>query len=325
MAESEERPLVTFIVLAYNQERFIEEAVSAAFAQDYSPLEIILSDDCSTDTTFDIMSRMAGEYSGPHIIRLNRNQPNLNIPGHVNRVIELAQGELVVLAAGDDISRPDRTSLLAAAWLKDDRLTDCVFSNCNDVDESGKFIQHRKVWRDIFDDLPSVARYGAVILGAPCAWTKRLFLKWGGLRTDLTAEDSTLTVRALLSGGVSYVDDYLVDYRRSNSSWLYRGARQISFRDKGKRLAEVSLANALSVLKDFETHADPKYLELACLRVRDARIVSDLYAKKSLIFSAAYHVLFGGMNFRNLLVHTYYLYVADIISAFRLKLAGPHA
>ena len=54
------QPLVSFILLGYNQEKFIREAISAAFSQIYSPLEIILSDDCSlVDDTFEIMKEMA--------------------------------------------------------------------------------------------------------------------------------------------------------------------------------------------------------------------------------------------------------------------------
>ena len=54
MSESFHKPLLTFAVGAYNQERFIREAVESAFAQTYSPLEIVLSDDCSRDRTFEI-------------------------------------------------------------------------------------------------------------------------------------------------------------------------------------------------------------------------------------------------------------------------------
>ena len=47
MADGTGRPLVTFYVIAYNQSRFVREAVESALAQTYSPLEILLSDDCS--------------------------------------------------------------------------------------------------------------------------------------------------------------------------------------------------------------------------------------------------------------------------------------
>jgi cellulose synthase/poly-beta-1,6-N-acetylglucosamine synthase-like glycosyltransferase len=40
------RPLVSFILLTYNQERFVNEAVEGALAQTYTPLEIIISDHC---------------------------------------------------------------------------------------------------------------------------------------------------------------------------------------------------------------------------------------------------------------------------------------
>jgi len=45
--KAQEKSLITLALVAYNQERFISEALEGAFAQTYSPLEIILSDDCS--------------------------------------------------------------------------------------------------------------------------------------------------------------------------------------------------------------------------------------------------------------------------------------
>jgi cellulose synthase/poly-beta-1,6-N-acetylglucosamine synthase-like glycosyltransferase len=45
--EAPEKPLVSFVLLSYNQEDFIIESVRSALSQTYEPLEIILSDDCS--------------------------------------------------------------------------------------------------------------------------------------------------------------------------------------------------------------------------------------------------------------------------------------
>jgi len=106
------RPLLTFLVAAYNQEQYIREAVEGAFRQTYSPLEIIISDDCSTDRTFAIASEMAAAYRGPHKILLNRNPTNLGISAHANRIMELTHGELVVASAGDDVSLPERTEVI---------------------------------------------------------------------------------------------------------------------------------------------------------------------------------------------------------------------
>ena len=67
-----ERPLVTFALFAYNQEKYIHEAVEGALAQTYEPLEIILSDDSSTDRTFEVMSELAKKYNGKNkvIVRI---------------------------------------------------------------------------------------------------------------------------------------------------------------------------------------------------------------------------------------------------------------
>ena len=56
---------MTFALLADNQEDYIRESVQGTFAQAYKQLEITLSDDCSSDRTYQIMQEMAGAYRGP--------------------------------------------------------------------------------------------------------------------------------------------------------------------------------------------------------------------------------------------------------------------
>ncbi len=114
---SEERPLVTFALLAYNQQDFVKEAIEAAFAQTYSPLEIILSDDCSSDRTFAIMQEMAAAYQGPHRVRLVKNEANMGLAQHFLARCREAEGEFVVVGAGDDISKPERATLAVAPLI----------------------------------------------------------------------------------------------------------------------------------------------------------------------------------------------------------------
>lgn len=104
-----ERPLVTFALFAYNQEKYIREAVEGAFSQTYEPLEIILSDDCSSDRTFEIMQEMAAEYKGPHRVVVRRSERNRGLGLHMRDVVLLVQTKYIVIAAGDDISLPQRT------------------------------------------------------------------------------------------------------------------------------------------------------------------------------------------------------------------------
>ena len=133
-----DRPIVTFALFAYNQERYIREAVESALAQTYEPLEIILSDDCSTDRTFEVMQQLVDAYAGPHRVILNRNTVNLGVTGHVNHVVfDLSHGEIIVAAAGDDISFPHRTKTLMDAWHAHSPCS-AITSGFVRIDASGK-------------------------------------------------------------------------------------------------------------------------------------------------------------------------------------------
>jgi len=126
-----DRPLVTFAVFAYNQEKYIREAVEGAFSQTYSPLEIILSDDCSSDRTFEIMEEMARRYEGPHRVVVRCEITNKGTLGHLLSASRISRGVFFVVAAGDDISLPNRTLALVEAMLP--AASDVAVASSDDV------------------------------------------------------------------------------------------------------------------------------------------------------------------------------------------------
>ena len=136
---SDSLPLCSFYLLSYNQSNFIEEALHGAFSQDYPNLEIIISDDNSTDDTWEKIQNFVKSHSTGHKIIMNRNQKNMGICGHINHVISLAHGEYIIASAGDDISLPQRTSNCVKEFLANPSAT-LVHSNFQTVDESGKII-----------------------------------------------------------------------------------------------------------------------------------------------------------------------------------------
>ncbi len=236
-----ERPLVTFAIIAYNQEKFIREAVEGAFAQTYEPLEIVLSDDCSTDRTFEIMQEMAANYNGPHKVILNRNEENRGIGGHVNRAMEVSKGEFIVVAAGDDISRPDRTTRLYEKVK--DRLSEpvSIYSGCEFIDEEGRLTgSMEKPVRSLPDDnrdelcegLSSGRIYG-FCLGATHAWTRATWRLFGDLHPEVIAEDNCISLRNALVGSVHFLPDHLVQ-RRFHGKNVY--AEVISPRSTADRM-----------------------------------------------------------------------------------------
>ncbi|MDW3137687.1 glycosyltransferase [Vibrio sp. 1288] len=208
-----ERPLVSFVLIAYNQEEYIKEAIEGALSQTYSPLEIILSDDCSRDRTFEIMREVAESYQGPHKIILNRNDPNLGIGGHINRVMSLSSGEFIVIGAGDDISLPERVSINVKTWQEKPD-TKLIYSDCYFVDESGDILEiHEPGPKMQNESLDNVITRNLWCLGAVSAIHRSVFDYFGPLMDGIVHEDRAWPTRAKLLGSISYINEPLIKYQ----------------------------------------------------------------------------------------------------------------
>ncbi len=208
-----QRPLVTFALFAYNQERFIGAAVTGVLAQTYAPLEIILSDDCSSDGTFRIMQSLVDAYRGPHRVRLLRAAANQGIGAHVNKVVGEASGELIVVAAGDDISLPHRTETLVNRWLAGGRRAHSLYSSSIVIDEMD---EASKVMESPPKNLPPAAAirsYMDGLQGCSHAWSREVFSVFGPMLPDTVCEDRVIALRSTLLGGIDYCPEALVKYR----------------------------------------------------------------------------------------------------------------
>lgn len=209
------RPLVTFALFAYNQEQFIREAVEGAFSQTYTPLEIILSDDCSLDRTFEIMQEMAAAYEGPHRVLLRRNAENCRLAGHINTVADEASGDIIVIAAGDDISHPKRTAIIAAEFQKPGPVY-AVLTGYSTIPEGAAARNYGRLNPRI-TSAEIICAGGGVQIGATYAYKARC-LHWPQkIPHWLQSEDRLLPFRAALLGTVRYIDRPLVYYRVSAS------------------------------------------------------------------------------------------------------------
>ena len=101
----EKLPLISILLPVYNVGKYVLIAVNSLQCQTYSNIEIIIVDDCSTDDTYDICSKLAASDSR---IRLFRNETNLKIALTLNRAFSVSCGEYIARMDGDDISLPNR-------------------------------------------------------------------------------------------------------------------------------------------------------------------------------------------------------------------------
>lgn len=226
-SKTEERPLVTFALFAYNQERFIKEAVEGALAQTYSPLEIYISDDCSSDNTFEIIKDLTKDYKGPHTLIINRNKQNLGIADHVNHIFSVTTGELVVMAAGDDISLPHRTEKMVEEWLKTDKPSG-IGCRYQVIDDHGNRI-NPKNWAYEEPD-PRILqvsrerqlyafadRKNPILLGAAACWSREIYVEFEPLGLK-NFEDVVFSLRSCLHKGLHFSKDILLLYRMHDTN-----------------------------------------------------------------------------------------------------------
>ena len=213
MTDTLEYPLITFALFAYNQEDLIQEAVEGALAQTYQPLEIIISDDCSTDQTYEVIKAKAASYSGPHKLVIRQNKTNLGISGHVNQIMNASHGKIIVLSAGDDIASPERTEKTAQAFQGDS--TCLVHTSVIYIDNEGKEVEGAKVEtlltrpHSIYDIAKSMSIDGRKC----CAIKRNLYEKYGKISYLNAYEDLVYGFRAALEGNCKYIDEPLVFYR----------------------------------------------------------------------------------------------------------------
>lgn len=261
-----DRPLVTFALFAYNQEKYIREAVEGAFSQTYEPLEIILSDDCSTDRTFEIMQEMAAAYKGPHEVRVEKTSENLGRYAFGRRVSSLlmqARGSLIVLAAGDDISEQDRVASLFQIWNANDRKAVCIHSKVQTIDEHGQVFGEEVGDNGIaYISLNEyVAKDGRGLIGATNAVSKQILDRFGALPDVILLEDGALGFRARLADGILFVPKALVKYRRHADNLTNQA--ELTSREALERFVRGLLGQQACYLGDYlksRQVIDPKFI-----------------------------------------------------------------
>ena len=251
---SNEKPLVTFALIAYNQEKFIQQAVESAFSQTYSPLEIILSDDCSTDGTYEILQEIVKNYNGNHKVILRQTPRNLGVLSHVLNAAYEANGKFIILAAGDDISKPERTQKLTDTWKTTNAWG--IHSRFDRIDENGILFGISERSDYLLKPDYRLRQYFYhqdgdvdIVHGVTSAYDKRLFDFLKNQKTDhILSEDGVFSLLLnLINEKIAFVDDSLVCYRThqgsiTNSSEINKTFTLQQIKDDIKKNASYSLS-----------------------------------------------------------------------------------
>ena len=184
------RPEVSGIMAAYNAASVIGQAIESVLAQTFEAWELIIVDDGSTDETWDSIRA----YRDPRI-KPQRLRRNMGAAKARNIAAGQAQGQFLAIVDADDISRPNRFELLAAALRRDSTLAVA----------SGQLLHllpdgtERHLVPYPTDEAEVLLRFRRGVMGvahAACMIRRATFMRYGGYHEGaLFAEDLDLFLR----------------------------------------------------------------------------------------------------------------------------------
>ncbi|MGL5015846.1 MAG: glycosyltransferase [Bacteroidales bacterium] len=94
-------PIISVLIITYNQEKYIAQAIESALNQNIEqPYEIVIGEDCSSDSTRDICQSYVDKY--PSIVRLMPKAPNKGLLNNYYDTLLSCRGEFIADCAGDD-------------------------------------------------------------------------------------------------------------------------------------------------------------------------------------------------------------------------------
>jgi glycosyltransferase involved in cell wall biosynthesis len=112
-------PLVTICIPTYNGEKFIKESIESALAQTYSNIELVISDDNSTDNTLNIIQSYKEKSNIP--ILLFRHIP-AGLGSNWNNCVKCSNGKYIKFLFQDDLLTSNCIEKMIGLALKDDKI-----------------------------------------------------------------------------------------------------------------------------------------------------------------------------------------------------------
>ncbi|GHV82028.1 hypothetical protein AGMMS49991_05860 [Spirochaetia bacterium] len=210
-------PLISIVLPCYNGEKYLAQSIQSCIDQKYTNWELILVDDCSTDTTPAIMREFADK---DNRIRIIKNQSNLKLPASLNAGFDNAKGDFFTWTSDDNYYLPDALKELLNTLLE--KNADAIYSAFDKISYRNTLIE---VCRP---EAPENMIYHSVA-GASFLYRRSVHEALHGYDTTLfLVEDYDFWLRMYLAGfKIITLDTVLYKYRMHETSLTTTRAKDI--------------------------------------------------------------------------------------------------
>jgi glycosyltransferase involved in cell wall biosynthesis len=223
---TERYPLVSILVITYNQADIVAETIESCLGQTYLNIEIVVSDDGSSDATPEILRELCRSHPGK--IRLVLSSENRGITRNCNAGLAACTGEYVALMGGDDLLLPSKIASQVAAFKENPQLVlsyhPCLVMRAGLIQET---IGDKP--KDVVSSfLDVIANFGADIPG-PAPMMRADAIPSTGFDVAIgTASDWLFLIEVSLHGEVGRINEPLAIYRQHSGNV---GQRYFSYSD----------------------------------------------------------------------------------------------
>lgn len=274
-----EKPFVSYCLTTYNQKKFVADAVRSALGQTYPNMEIVISDDASTDGTREIIRKLVEEYrrkGGKHAVRFLEHDENAGFSRNISACFGEARGELIIEAHDDDIARPDRAVGIVDAWLRTGKKATAIVHGWQYMDSENNILGGRQPfglitpWEEISHDILWLRRQWP--LGAAMAVVPDVMTKFEAIRELGGHDDCIWLIRAMMLGCPYYIPDRLVYYRIGSGASTSFNTARLGQKKQGERGVAAGKQSLIDLDFYREKMLAPWYPELVSLvksRIKD--------------------------------------------------------
>ena len=229
IVELNNKLLVSVPVITYNSSKFVLETLESIKAQTYQNIELIISDDCSTDNTVDLCQKWVEENKDRFVrTQIITSETNTGVSANLNRAEDACHGDWVKGIAGDDLLTPNCIEdFLMYVQQNPDHYF--LFGNIEGINENGESISNclDKFLDKSFFDLTAVEQYERLVMKGNCIAAPTFFYnhsmkKQLGIINDETiplCEDYPKWIQITSKGQKLYLlDKCVVKYRIHSTS-----------------------------------------------------------------------------------------------------------
>lgn len=200
-------PQVSVLIIVYNRERFIGDAIRSTLSQSLADLECIVVDDGSSDRTIEIVEA----FRDPRV-KLVRQDRNMGIPTSRNCALDHARGKYIAWLDSDDLSHPDRLAV-QRDYLERHPETGMIGSAAWKIDSTGSRRRGGRVPRTGHDDIHALLLFRSPFQQSSIFGRRELLQRYPYDPSFPVCEDFDMFARFAANERVANLPAFLIDRR----------------------------------------------------------------------------------------------------------------